>query len=438
MNDYFNFEFPFQPGTLARAEDVNEVFGGVEVGFDNAQVQINRSLRIPTGLNSELEGDASSRALRVVGFDLLGNLQLRSSFAYVGDWVTGQPYKQNSVYRDPVSKNLYVAFVDHTATTIAADLAAAKIALAINVADVEAARALAQSAASNALTSQNAAAGFATNSGNSASSAAQSESNAAQSALTALNAPGTSATSTTSNTLNSGPSKTFTIQTGKAFVDGQFVVIAYRLDVSKYFLAQITGYVPGTGALTVNILRFSGTGTFANWSVSLVAVTAVAASINGVDFDGLGAVTIPTNNTADNASADTHFVAFSPSSATGNNGSKVSTKLTFQPSTGNFAASGDVTLTSDERLKDNWQDVPDFVERLAQVKSGTYTRNDTGQRQVGVGAQSLQWLLPEAVHADEEGMLSVAYGNAALYACVKLAEQVQALNHQVDILSRRK
>lgn len=93
---------------------------------------------------------------------------------------------------------------------------------------------------------------------------------------------------------------------------------------------------------------------------------------------------------------------------------------------------GTVAANSDENLKTDWQGLADnFIELLAGVKVGTYTRTDTGARQVGVGAQSLQSILREAVVADENGMLSVAYGNAALTACVYLAQRVIALEEKL-------
>jgi hypothetical protein len=94
----------------------------------------------------------------------------------------------------------------------------------------------------------------------------------------------------------------------------------------------------------------------------------------------------------------------------------------------NLIAGGNVTANSDERLKTDWEALPtDFVERLAAVKSGTYARVDKDLRQVGVGAQSLQPLMPEAVIENENGVLSVAYGQAALAACVELAKEVVRL-----------
>jgi len=67
-----------------------------------------------------------------------------------------------------------------------------------------------------------------------------------------------------------------------------------------------------------------------------------------------------------------------------------------------------------------------FIEELAQVKAGIYDRtdHDVPITQVGVTAQSLQAVLPDAVISDNDGMLSVAYGNAALVAAIKLAKRV--------------
>jgi hypothetical protein len=102
---------------------------------------------------------------------------------------------------------------------------------------------------------------------------------------------------------------------------------------------------------------------------------------------------------------------------------------------GNWTAAGNVTAYSDERLKKDWEEVkPNFVDQLANVKSGTYTRIDSNERQAGVSAQSLQELLPETVAAGNDGMLSVAYGNAAMVAVVELAKEVRKLKEELRAL----
>jgi hypothetical protein len=102
---------------------------------------------------------------------------------------------------------------------------------------------------------------------------------------------------------------------------------------------------------------------------------------------------------------------------------------------GNSICSGNVTAYSDERLKTNWQPMPEnYVSRLARVKVGIYDRIDGSKlTQVGVGAQSLQTLLPQAVDKadDEMGTLSVNYGSAALASAVELAKEIVDLKTRV-------
>jgi hypothetical protein len=104
---------------------------------------------------------------------------------------------------------------------------------------------------------------------------------------------------------------------------------------------------------------------------------------------------------------------------------------------GNIIATANVIAYSDETLKAEWRDLaPDFLDRLAGVKMGVYARTDTDLEQVGVGAQSLRAVLPEAVIEGPDGLLGVAYGNAALAACVALAREVVALRAEVEELKR--
>jgi hypothetical protein len=103
-------------------------------------------------------------------------------------------------------------------------------------------------------------------------------------------------------------------------------------------------------------------------------------------------------------------------------------------------AGGNVTAYSDERLKKDWEPVSeDFIERLAKVKAGTYTRIDSGERQAGASAQDWQKLLPEVVteETDDKKTLSLAYGNAAVIACVELAKEVVVLKARIAALEAK-
>lgn len=102
-------------------------------------------------------------------------------------------------------------------------------------------------------------------------------------------------------------------------------------------------------------------------------------------------------------------------------------RWTCDPS-GNFTARGNVTAYSDERLKAHWKNLShNIIEQLQNVKTGTYLRTDSNEHQVGVSAQDLKKIIPEAVQTDPNGYLTVAYGNAALALCVELAKKIVSL-----------
>jgi len=105
-----------------------------------------------------------------------------------------------------------------------------------------------------------------------------------------------------------------------------------------------------------------------------------------------------------------------------------------------IVASGNITAYSDERLKKNWRNMPEnFVSRLAEVTVGIYDRIDEENgTQVGVSAQSLQVLLPEAIitATDEIGTLSVNYGGAALASAVELAKVIVEQEKRIERLER--
>ena len=91
-----------------------------------------------------------------------------------------------------------------------------------------------------------------------------------------------------------------------------------------------------------------------------------------------------------------------------------------------------MTAYSDEALKMNWRGFPaDFIEQLAQVQSGIFDRIDSGDTQVGVGAGSFQKVMPNAVQKHDNGLMSVAYGNAAMAAVVELAKRIVSLEKQI-------
>lgn len=130
-----------------------------------------------------------------------------------------------------------------------------------------------------------------------AATATSAANSATASAISAINAPGTNATSTTSMTVGTG-SKSLTVQTGKSFVVGQFVVIASTASPTNYMIGQITAYTSGTGALVVNVTSTGGSGTQAAWTISICAPGFVGGTLTSA-LDEAPQVTLASAATVD-------------------------------------------------------------------------------------------------------------------------------------------
>jgi hypothetical protein len=139
------------------------------------------------------------------------------------------------------------------------------------------------------LVSQNAAASSASAASTSASNALTSENNAAasaaaaaQSAIDASNyAAALSGTSSTSTLIGLG-SKTFTASTGKQWtVSSTILQIASQANSANYMHGMVTAYNSGTGALTVNVTDFGGSGTLSDWNINVSGTQGPAGGVGG-------------------------------------------------------------------------------------------------------------------------------------------------------------
>ena len=82
---------------------------------------------------------------------------------------------------------------------------------------------------------------------------------------------------------------------------------------------------------------------------------------------------------------------------------------------GSIVADSDITAYSDKRLKDEIQVIDNPLAKIQELDGYTYDMKDKDGnemgRKTGVIAQDVQKVLPEAVMEDDDGYLSVAYGN---------------------------
>lgn len=237
----------------------------------------------------------------------------------------------------------------------------------------------------------------------------------------------------------------------------------HPVDTSRAAAGQ-TMYI-GTTAVTLNrasaAITLTGITSIDGLSATATKL-ATARTINGVSFDGTANITVadatklPLTGGTITTSGSSSSLTISDTGANGanlrlvGNGATTPNKniraasgnlevvnsgytaaiLTLTDA-GTLTIAGNVAANSDERIKKDWKAVAkDFVARLACVKSGTYTRIDTGERQAGSSAQDWQDLLPEVVVGDE--LLSLTYGNAALVSAVELAKEVVFLRNKVS------
>jgi len=92
---------------------------------------------------------------------------------------------------------------------------------------------------------------------------------------------------------------------------------------------------------------------------------------------------------------------------------------------GSINALGDITAFSDRRIKENIEPIENALEKLQSIDGVTFNTIGKEKRQAGLIAQDLQKVLPEAVHENEDGMLSIAYGNT-VSLLVQAVKELQA------------
>lgn len=83
----------------------------------------------------------------------------------------------------------------------------------------------------------------------------------------------------------------------------------------------------------------------------------------------------------------------------------------FLTDAGDLTCDGDVTGTSDRRLKKNLRPITNALDKVMQLNGYTFERIGSDDRRVGVIAQEVEQVLPEAVRRKPDGYRTVAYGN---------------------------
>jgi len=121
------------------------------------------------------------------------------------------------------------------------------------------------------------------------------------------------------------------------------------------------------------------------------------------------------------------------------NAKKLETTSTGVSVTGAFTASGDVTAFSDIRVKENIQTIPNALESVCMMRGVTYNKIGSQEESVGVVAQEIKEIMPQLVKENEDGMLSVAYGNITgvlIEAIKEQQKQIEELKTIIDGITK--
>lgn len=151
-NAYYNRTLNPLPTQRVGSNELKSEFQSVAGGFDAVADEVARAVKLPAGTSDQLINlSPAARANLVLAFDAAGNITAISYGRFRGDWATATAYVVSDYFRDPASKNVYAVTAAHTSGVLADDITAGRVQLAINVADVEAAKTAAQDAAATAV-----------------------------------------------------------------------------------------------------------------------------------------------------------------------------------------------------------------------------------------------------------------------------------------------
>lgn len=183
-------------------------------------------------------------------------------------------------------------------------------------------------------------------------------------------------------------------------------------------------------------INISGISTLSNLRITPVGTGATVGSVGILTYYGdgskLSGISAGVGVNDDTTTNSTYYVGIS-TITTGTLSSLVvsSTKLTFNPSTGNLVAGGTVTANSDRKLKTNIKTIDNALHKVLSLRGVEFDRIDTGDHQIGVIAQEVEEIIPDVVYGEETK--SVAYANLVGL----LIEAIKEQNKEIQELKIR-
>jgi len=210
--------------------------------------------------------------------------------------------------------------------------------------------------------------------------------------------------------------------------------MGYGTDASGYFSTAMGSSTTASALYSTAM----GDGTIASGSRS----TAMGSYTTASDYASLSIgrynsvnSTVTAGGSA--ASFDTDNAAFVIGNGTGSSTKSDAFVVYFN---GNATLSGDLTINSDERLKDNIQPLGSTLNKLHQIEGKTYSfkKDEEHTPKIGVLAQEVQAVFPELVTEGGDGILSVNYQGLVPVLINAINEQdakIAALEEMVRFLA---
>ena len=228
-------------------------------------------------------------------------------------------------------------------------------------------------------------------------------------------------------------------------------MVTTALGFTPYNATNPSGYITSSGSITGSSGSCTGNaGTATRWATArTIALTGDVAGTSG-NFDGSGNLSFAASLANSGVTAGTYLKVTVDAKGRVTAGSSMTSgdvtgALGFTPAnkagesftgsisvSGTITATGDVTAFSDARLKTDVEPVSDALDRVRKLRGVTFTRRDTGSRGIGLVAQELAPIVPEAVMTHDNGLMSVAYGNLVGL----LTEAVKELADNIDAQAR--
>jgi len=213
------------------------------------------------------------------------------------------------------------------------------------------------------------------------------------------------------------------VNTGSLQVDGG-VGIAGNLSIGG--AANFGGGLTIGGAFDMGANNMTaGGGTFGNIRIAITNDNEIDTTTGNLTIDSAGGTTTIDDNLSVNGSLSV------------SNGGSFGGSVAI---TGALTVTGDITAfyTSDQRLKDNITRIEDPLAKVLSISGNTYTWNEESGKEgndVGVIAQEVLEVLPEAVTTRDNGYLAVDYQRIVpllVEAIKELSNKVSALEDKLN------